>query len=372
MFTYAPKPAKGQSAWVIRPSTTKQYLPGPSTGHGSLILRQAAPSTATPDHLQSPRFVPSAKLERCFEDKDRLRPGDPDTDAVIRVQQALVDLRGVTGRTYDLGSTGPNHDGVDGKYGRKTGAAVMQFKTDEHLGSTQYADVGPGVMHRLDQLFPGAGPTPPGPTPQPPGPSQPVFICSKALRRAPFGRHAFFRIGGAGSGNSTMELEPEETRTGCFQGVPQRDFREDVDAADADCRATAIATNCLDSAFASYPVGHYCTLGPNSNSFVGHLANQCGAGSIRPSGWLPGYDEAPPPAGTFAPSPESTLLGCSTDCPTAAERQLECMKNQACNIPGGIPSDEDYQNWNEMCRRRTGYEGPDIRPTPRDCGRNEP
>jgi peptidoglycan hydrolase-like protein with peptidoglycan-binding domain len=115
-----------------------------------LIQRQVSPVS---DHLQSPRFSPSGKLERCFDDTDRLGPGDPDTDAVIRIQQALIDVPGITGNTYDLGSTGPNNDGVDGIYGPKTAAAVKKFKTDEKLGFTQFGDVGPGTMHRLDELF---------------------------------------------------------------------------------------------------------------------------------------------------------------------------------------------------------------------------
>ena len=100
-------------------------------------------------------------MERCFEDTDRLGQGDPDTDAVTRIQQALIDVQTITGNTYDLGSTGPNNDGVDGDYGPKTAAAVKKFKADESLGFTQFGDVGPGTMHRLDELF---APAPP-PTP---------------------------------------------------------------------------------------------------------------------------------------------------------------------------------------------------------------
>ena len=99
-------------------------------------------------HLRSARFTPSAKLELCFQDRARLRRGDPDTDAVQRVQEALLALPAKTGRTYDLGEKG-----ADGVYGAKTAAAVVKFKSDEALGSTQFDDVGPGTMHRLDELF---------------------------------------------------------------------------------------------------------------------------------------------------------------------------------------------------------------------------
>jgi peptidoglycan hydrolase-like protein with peptidoglycan-binding domain len=131
---------------------------GATTREEAESHRVAAPSDAAPvqrqpeppaaNRLQSPRFAASAKLERCFEDKDRLGPDDPDRDAVTRIQQALVDVTAITGKAYDLGPTG-----ADGIYGPKTAAAVMKFKKDERLGSTQFPDVGPGTMHRLDQLF---------------------------------------------------------------------------------------------------------------------------------------------------------------------------------------------------------------------------
>jgi peptidoglycan hydrolase-like protein with peptidoglycan-binding domain len=124
------------------------------------LLRRQPEAGSIQEHLQSPRFVSSAKLERCFENKDRLGENDPDADAVTRIQQALLDLAGITGQKYDLGPTG-----ADGRYGPKTAAAVRKFKTDEKLGSTQFGDVGPGTMHRLDELF--AGSQPPSPRPQP-------------------------------------------------------------------------------------------------------------------------------------------------------------------------------------------------------------
>ena len=73
--------------------------------------------------------------------------------SVSKVQQALVDLD----RGYDLGSSGPGRDGVDSSYGPKTAAAVRQFKHDENLGFEQFGDIGPGTMHRLDEIF-GPGP----------------------------------------------------------------------------------------------------------------------------------------------------------------------------------------------------------------------
>jgi peptidoglycan hydrolase-like protein with peptidoglycan-binding domain len=165
----APASFDGGSMDSLASAANSAHRASHRTAAGELLQRQGAGPAA---HLQSPRFVPSAKLERCFEDSDRLRQGDPDSDAVTRIQQALIDVQKITGNTYDLGSTGPKGDGVDGVYGTKTAAAVRKFKTDEGLGSTKFGDVGPGVMHRLDQLFP-PGPTPPAPTPPAPTPPAP-------------------------------------------------------------------------------------------------------------------------------------------------------------------------------------------------------
>ena len=130
---------------------------------GTSLLQRQSEDGPGQEHLQSPRFASSAKLERCFENKDRLGENDPDTDAVTRIQQALLDLSTVTRQIYDLGPTG-----ADGRYGPKTAAAIRKFKTDQNLGSTQFGDVGPGTMHRLDQLFAGSPPPPsPGPLPTP-------------------------------------------------------------------------------------------------------------------------------------------------------------------------------------------------------------
>lgn len=139
-----------QQTNILQRGTSKEKPITQRKANDILIQRQASPVS---DQLQSPRFSPSAKLQRCFNNTDRLGQGDPDTDAVIRIQQALIDVQGLTGNIYDLGSTGPNKDGVDGNYGPKTAAAVRKFKADEKLGFTQFGDVGPGTMHRLDELF---------------------------------------------------------------------------------------------------------------------------------------------------------------------------------------------------------------------------
>lgn len=118
-----------------------------------LLLRAAVsartlartPATVAPPStgLSALRFRGEPLLEACYADKARMGVGTRDTEdtkPVSKVQQALTDLE------LDLGA-------VDGIYGRKTAAAVREFKTREQLGFTQYGDVGPGTMHRLDELF---------------------------------------------------------------------------------------------------------------------------------------------------------------------------------------------------------------------------
>ena len=141
--------------------------------------------------------------------------------------------------------------------------------------------------------------------------TQVVYMCSKSLERAPLAKHAFFRVGGSSRGNPTYSLEPVDRGNNCYQGDPKRNFPADFNA-DGSCIATSIHLSCLTSQFASYPVGHYCTWGPNSNTFVGQVARNCGISNPDPPGWTPGIDDSPPPSGTFAPSPERTLVGCVT------------------------------------------------------------
>ena len=117
-------------------------------GRPAVAQREAAgpPATARRTSLSSPRFVGDPTLEACLQDRARLGEGATGI-SVGRVQQALVDLG------HDLGA------GADQRYGPKTAAAVRSFKTDQALGFTQFGDVGPGTMGRLDELFP--GPLPP-------------------------------------------------------------------------------------------------------------------------------------------------------------------------------------------------------------------
>lgn len=112
----------------------------------------------------SDRFAGKKKLEDCLNNTDRLRIGDTG-DSVVAVQQALIDVK-----APDISL---DRFGADGKYGQETASAVIAFKKHFDLGSTQFGDVGPGTMGKLDEIFGGSGPVPPKPTPTPPTPKPP-------------------------------------------------------------------------------------------------------------------------------------------------------------------------------------------------------
>lgn len=90
--------------------------------------------------LQAPLFAGDAKLEAVLNDRDRLKPPDRG-EPVRKVQQGLL----------NDGMPMPQF-GADGAYGNETSSAVRQFKTKHNLGSTQFGDVGPGTMGKLDEL----------------------------------------------------------------------------------------------------------------------------------------------------------------------------------------------------------------------------
>lgn len=220
--------------------------------------------------------------------------------------------------------------------------------------------------------------------PCPPQPEPPVFFCNKEITLSLIHRqgHAFFRVGGSAPGNPTFELEHDERGDHCacgFQGIPQRDFKEDVDATDAKCvAAPGISASCLAKNWNTYPIGKYCALGLNSNTYARFLAEKCGGKGLKPPGGVRGFDDSPPTAGTANDTSTVFTLRCNeircddqsclppTPPPPDRGTQVECVKDLGlCGIPGGIPSAEDIHRWNEECRRRTGYTGEDI--TTEEC-----
>lgn len=150
-----------------------------------------------------------------------------------------------------------------------------------------------------------------------------VYMCSKPLDTSPVGSHAFFRLDAPASGNDTISLQPilVNRTCDCWQGIPDWNYPSDV-SAPGTCALTPFSFPDLYREFQAYPIGHYCTLGPNSNTFVGHIARNLGMSNPDPAGVTPGIDDAPPPWGTFAPDKWATLTGCVTKnclCPPDAE-----------------------------------------------------
>ena len=109
--------------------------------------------------FQADVFKGDATLERVLNDQGRLKPGDSG-GSVQKVQEALI-----------RDDVPLPKFGADAIYGSETSTAVKAFKTKHQLGSTQFGDVGPGTMGKLDELNVGNNPAPPGPTPVPPGPT---------------------------------------------------------------------------------------------------------------------------------------------------------------------------------------------------------
>lgn len=140
-----------------------------------------------------------------------------------------------------------------------------------------------------------------------------VYICSKSTDTARVPKHAFFRLDAPGRRNDTISLQPIQVRmmSDCWQGIPDWNYPSDYNI-DGTCTLTAISFSDLYNQFQAYPIGHYCTLGPNSNTFVGYIARNLGIRNPDPAGWTPGIDASPPPSGTFAPNVWKTLTECQT------------------------------------------------------------
>jgi len=95
---------------------------------GNLVQRACDPTIVGPRN--TPVFFPhEANIIRVFEARATLRKWGGRRDAVGLVQQALVDIG------YDLGTFGPNGDGVDRMFGPVTEAAVINFQQAEGISA---------------------------------------------------------------------------------------------------------------------------------------------------------------------------------------------------------------------------------------------
>ena len=89
--------------------------------------------------LVAQRFAGSSTLQKCVTSGHRVLAGEPDKDAVRRIQASL-------------GNVGYPCGAIDGGFGNDTGTAVSAFKRDMALSPTDPV-VGIGTMTTLDGLF---------------------------------------------------------------------------------------------------------------------------------------------------------------------------------------------------------------------------
>lgn len=111
-----------------------------SSGGKIALQRSVKYTNEDSDDLKSPRFKGDEILESCYDGEHRMTIGERG-EAVIRVQQALIDLE------YPL----PQY-GVDGKYGSETAGAVANFKIDNNITPSD-GIVGQKTMRALDAMF---------------------------------------------------------------------------------------------------------------------------------------------------------------------------------------------------------------------------
>ncbi len=128
---YAPASASGKSLLAHEIVHAIQQADG-----ASVVQRACDPTLAPLAARTSPVFFPlEATIANVFTGAQTLTPSLTPKTAVGLVQQALLDVG------FNLGTSGPNHDGVDRKFGTSTEAAITSFQTGEAIpGAT------PGVL----------------------------------------------------------------------------------------------------------------------------------------------------------------------------------------------------------------------------------
>ena len=124
----------------------------------------------------------NSRLEQAAANPPSIKPSPPadDTDAVQRIQRALVALGFRLPRSFINGPTQP----PDGKYGQETFQAVVQFQKREFPARPGEWDgrAGKNTLAKMDALLPaGAGPAP---TPTPPVDLNAAIATAKASSRA--------------------------------------------------------------------------------------------------------------------------------------------------------------------------------------------
>ena len=123
-----------------------------------------------------------------------------------------------------------------------------------------------------------------------------VEICCRLLDSFAVGavgrqRHCYFLVDGIPYG-----LYPEDSPSGVL-GVPRTGDLRDKGGKCASCTPKDChdPTQCAKDAHATYPIGAYSTMGPNSNTYVGDIARFCCKNGVPPGlGSAPGTGDRPP------------------------------------------------------------------------------
>lgn len=118
--------------------------------------------------LTSPRFAGDARLQAASENNPPIKKGEPDREAVKKIQQGLRDFNdpfiGFMPLSFKTG-------GPDGKFGDETFIAVQKFQIKHKLLNKDGKPdgiVGRNTMGKLDALYPGAATVPVPPVPPAP------------------------------------------------------------------------------------------------------------------------------------------------------------------------------------------------------------
>jgi hypothetical protein len=223
--------------------------------------------------------------------------------------RATESARSIHAKAYTIGQhviLGPGQDQLTTSQGKRLLAHELVHVLQQGSNGKNVDQV---QLQEAPQQFPPA-PVPPVTPPSlpPPQTGPPVYICWSPTEAAPIANHSWFRVGGPEpqEDHETFSLFPKIVKkdtsgSGCAQGVPVLGSLDRTDLLrPSSCAKTQLNLACVKSTFSTYPVGYYCPLGANSNTFTGATARACGV-NFDPPAFVPGYDMSPPVAGTFGP-----------------------------------------------------------------------
>lgn len=137
---YAPTTAAGRRLLAHELVHTLQQ------GGPGATLRRACDPTKPPLAARTlPVYFPNeTRIKKVFAGTATIEVGSSASAAIGLVQQALVDLG------FDLGTSGPNGDGVDRKFGAPTKSAVSDFQRSEAIPVVKFGVVDQPTIKCLD------------------------------------------------------------------------------------------------------------------------------------------------------------------------------------------------------------------------------